>query len=100
MNIDKHRNLLHEETKNNELRYDYCVGSSDDGDYDDECKATFDQYRCKGCSFYDTCFHNEVAAEIESDMLHRAMQGETLEKIFGGRYVHKAETTEGNDVPF
>lgn len=56
-------------------RYDYCVGSSDDGDYDDECKDTFDEYRCKGCNYYDDCFYNECAAEAEWEMRQQFIKG-------------------------
>lgn len=102
MNIDTLiKQLQEKEKKENELR-DYYVGSSDDGDYDDECRVDFNQYRCKGCRLYDTCFNNEIAAEVDARELHRAMQGEPLEKIFGGTHVEIEETEiiTDNDVPF
>lgn len=99
MNIDTLINPLQEKEKKEIELYYECVGNFDD-DYDDECRIDFNQYRCKGCERYDHCFYNECAAEVEADMLHRAMQGEPLEKIFGVRRVHVSEIITDNDVPF
>lgn len=75
-----------------EFLYDYF-------EEDEEC--TFDEYHCKGCRYYSDCLYNEVAAEVESDNLYRAMQGEPLEKIFGGTYnIDESEIITDGDIPF
>lgn len=65
-----------------------------------EQDCTFDEYRCKDCWYYDHCFQNEVAVEVEADNLYRAMQGEPLEKIFGGTYNANALERTTGDIPF
>ncbi len=73
-----------------------------DEDYDDECREIFDRYRCKGCKYYDECFYNDCAAEVESDNLYRAMQGEPLDKIFSGTdvNVNEDERISTGELPF
>ncbi|MDE6833809.1 MAG: hypothetical protein K2J39_06165 [Ruminococcus sp.] len=60
----------------------------------------FNEYRCKSCSNYDSCFYNYCASEVEADNLYRAMQGEPLEKIFGGTYVNTETTISTGDLTF
>lgn len=80
------------------LRYDYCVGSSDDGDYDDECRAAFDEYRCKGCWFYSSCLQNEHNAEAEWEMQQQFMNGTF--KWYSTGATSESEVITDGDVPF
>ncbi|MDE6671703.1 MAG: hypothetical protein K2K16_05850 [Ruminococcus sp.] len=98
----KFNNNNNSEPTDDECDDDYGYYDDDDyyGYYDDECREIFDRYRCKGCKYYDDCFYNECAAEVESDNLYRAMQGEPPEKIFGGTDINEAEIIANGDLPF
>lgn len=80
------------------LLYEYCIGSSDNGDYDDECVATFDEYRCKGCWFYSSCLQNEHNAEAEWEMQQQFIKGEL--KWINTDTLSESEIISDGDVPF
>ena len=76
----------------NEFLYDY---------FEEDEGCIFDKYHCKGCGSYDHCSYNEVVAEVESDNLYKAMQGEPPEKIFGEIYnADETEIITDGDIPF